>query len=110
MAVTAGSVRPRRVASLLGGQRVLFAVGVPALFGGLIGLLGPAPAMYVTIAHAVIMGITATLAFGLLERYPKRLPAGLPRWVVQLAGVVVAVPLGVLLPHLSMPRMSKRSC
>jgi hypothetical protein len=79
----------------------MFAVVVPALYGGLIGLLpGAPPAIHVTIVHAVVMGLTATLGFGLLERYPKRLPARLPRWILQLAGVVVAVPLGVLLPHL----------
>jgi len=79
---------------------VLLAVGVPALFGGLFGLLARAPAIHVTIGHAVAMGLAATLVFGLLERCPKRLPAGLPRWILQLLGVVVAVPVGVLLPHL----------
>jgi hypothetical protein len=100
MAVTAGSVRPRGITSLLGVSRWLFAVGVPALFGGLLGLLARAPAIHVTIGHAVAMGLAATLTFGLLERMPKRLPTGLPRWILQLAGVVVAVPVGVLLPHL----------
>jgi hypothetical protein len=79
---------------------VLLAVGVPALFGALIGFLAQAPAIHVTIGHAVVMGLAATLTFGLLERYLKRLPAWLPRWILQLAGVVVAVPVGVLLPHL----------
>jgi cytochrome b len=100
MAVTAGSVRPRRIASLLGGPRVLLATGVPALFGVVFGLLARAPAIHVTVGCAVVMGLTATLTFGLLERMPKRLPAWLPRWILQLAGVVVAVPVGVLLPHL----------
>jgi signal transduction histidine kinase len=101
MAVTAGSVRPRRIAPLLGVPRVLLAVGVPALAGSLIGHLARAPAIHVTVGHAVAMGLAATLTFGLLERLPKRLPAWLPRWILQLAGVVVAVPVGVLLPHLA---------
>jgi hypothetical protein len=101
MAAAAGSVGPWGVTSLLGGPRALFAVAVPALYGGLIGLLpGASPAIHVTIGHAVVMGVTATLFFGLLERYPRRLPGRLPRWILQLAGVVLAVPLGVLLPHL----------
>jgi hypothetical protein len=79
---------------------VLLAIGLPAVFGVLTSLLARAPAMGVTIAHAVGMGLTATLAFGMLERMPKRLPAWLPRWLLQLSGVVVAVPVGVLLPHL----------
>src|SRR5262245_43729974 len=100
MAVTAASVRSRRTTSLLSAPRAVVAIGVPALYGGLMALVAGAPAVHVTIGHAVVMGLAATLAFGLLERYPKRLPAGLPRWILQLAGVVVAVPAGVLLPHL----------
>jgi hypothetical protein len=100
MAVTAGSVRPRRITSLLSGPRALVAIGVPVVYGGLMGLVAGAPAIHVTIGHAVVMGLATTLTFGLLERYPKRLPARLPRWILQIAGVVVAVPLGVLLPHL----------
>jgi LytS/YehU family sensor histidine kinase len=46
------------------------------------------------------MGLAATLTFELLQRLPRRLPAWLPRWILQLAGVVVAVPVGVVLPHL----------
>ena len=77
MAVAAGSVRPRGIASLLSGPRMLLALGVPALFGILTGLVAPAPAIHVT--SAVVMGLAATLIFGVLERYPKRLPAWLPR-------------------------------
>ena len=101
MAAAAGSVRRRRIASLLGGPRALLAVGVPALFGISIGVLARAPAVHVTIGHAVAMGLAVMLAFEWLERRPKRLPGWLPRWILQLAGVVVAVPAGVLLPHLA---------
>jgi sensor histidine kinase YesM len=100
MAVTAGSIKSRRVPALLNGPRVLLAVAVPAAFGAAFGVLAGAPAVYVTVVHAVAMGIVVTLAFGLLERYPTSLPARVPRWIVQLVGVVVAVPIGVLLPHL----------
>jgi hypothetical protein len=80
---------------------VLLAVGVSGLFGVLSGVLARAPDVHLTVAHAVFMGLAATLTFGLLERYPVRLSAAwLPRWILQLIGVVVAVPLGLLLPHL----------
>jgi LytS/YehU family sensor histidine kinase len=98
MAVAVRSVRPRGIASLLGGPRVLVAVGVPGLFGVLTSVMAPARVIHVTCA--IVMGLAATLAFGVLERYPKRLPDWLPRWILQLAGVVVAVPAGVVLPHL----------
>ena len=80
MAVTAGSVRPYGVASLLSAPRLLVALGVPAAFGMLTGVVAPAPAIHVTCA--VAMGLAATLLFGVLELHPKRLPAWLPRWVL----------------------------
>ena len=99
MAVAAFSVRPR-VAVLFGWRRVLLAVGVSAMFGALNSLPPVAPPILVTIAHAVPVGLAVVLAFGLLERYPARPPSWLPRWILQLVGVVAAVPVGVLLPHL----------
>jgi signal transduction histidine kinase len=84
---------------MLSGPRLLLAVGSAIPFGALSALLVDAPRIDVSVAHAVVMGIVATLAFGLLERLPKRLPPKLPRWILQLVGVVVAVPVGVLLPH-----------
>jgi two-component sensor histidine kinase len=100
MAATASALGSRNGSPLLGATRVLLALGVPTMFGLLNSLRPGAPAIHVTIIHAVAIGVVATLTFGLLERYPKRVPAWLPRWVLQLVGVVVAVPLGVLLPHL----------
>jgi two-component sensor histidine kinase len=98
MAVTAVSVRPG-VTLLFGWRRVLVAVGVSTVFGALNSLPPAAPPIHVTIGHAVVVGFAALFAFGLLERYPARPPFGLPRWILQLVGVVVAVPVGVLLAH-----------
>jgi len=97
MAITADTVRPG-IALILGWRRVLLAVGVSAVFGALNALPTTSPPLLVTMGHAVVAGLAVLLAFGLLERYPARLP--LPRWILQLVGVVVAVPAGVLLAHL----------
>ncbi len=99
MAVTAVSVEPRR-AALLGPRRLLLMLGVSVLLGVLNSLPGTAPPAYVTMGHAVVAGLVALLGFGVFERYPPRLPGWLPRWILQLVGVVVAVPAGVLLAHL----------
>ena len=99
MAATAVSVKPG-VALLLGWRRVLLAVGVSSVFGALNSVPAAAPPIQVTIGHAVFVGLVVVLAFGLLERYPARPPTWLPRWILQLVGVVVAVPAGVLLAHL----------
>lgn len=99
MAVTAVSVKPRGLALLLGRRRVLLVLGVSVLFGTLNSLPDTAPPGHVTIGHAVVAGIVTMLAFGVLEQRPARPPSWLPRWILQLVGVVVAVPVGVLLAH-----------
>ena len=99
MAVTAIWVKPRGIGVLLGRQRVLLTLGVSVLFGTLNSLPATAPAAHVTIGHAVVVGLAAMLVFGLLEQLPARPPSWLPRWILQLVGVVVAVPVGALLAH-----------
>jgi two-component sensor histidine kinase len=53
----------------------------------------------VAIYHALMVGLIAVLAFGLFEQRPLRLPSWLPRWMLQVLGVVIAIPTGVLLAH-----------
>jgi Histidine kinase/Histidine kinase-, DNA gyrase B-, and HSP90-like ATPase len=43
--------------------------------------------------RTVTLGLIAVLVFGFFERYPKRLPPWLGRWVLQVVGVGVAMPL-----------------
>lgn len=99
MTVPALSIKPRGLALLPGRRRVLLVLGVSVFFGALNSLPGTAPPAYVTIGHAVVAAMVVMLAFGLLEHYPARPPSWLPRWILQLVGVVVAVPAGVLLAH-----------
>jgi signal transduction histidine kinase len=40
-----------------------------------------------------LLGLAALLAFGLFEQWPKRLPRWLARWVLQLIGVVIVLPV-----------------
>ena len=50
-------------------------------------------ASYVVLISRLLMIATLlVLVFGLLERWPKRLPNWLARWVLQVAGVAVMVP------------------
>jgi len=91
--------RPRGLALALGWRRLALALGLAVLFGTLNGLPSTAPPLTVTIGHALVVTLLAVLAFGLLEQWPRRTPAWLPRWVLQLIGVVIAVPTGVLLAH-----------
>ena len=42
--------------------------------------------------RTVLLGLVGVLVFGLFERWPKRLPQWLPRWVLQVVGVGAAMP------------------
>src|SRR5690242_18284710 len=43
----------------------------------------------------VLLGLVQLGVFGLLERWPKRLPSGLARWALQLVGVALVVPFAM---------------
>lgn len=92
--------QPRGVAVAFGWRRLLLALSLSVLFGAANSVPSSAPPAHVAIGHAVAVGLIAVLAFGLLEQRPARPPSWLPRWVLQLVGVVIAVPAGVLLAHL----------
>lgn len=73
--------------------------------------------VYVVVVRAWITGFLALLFFGLCERWPKRLPDSVARWVWQLIGVLVAAPVGAFFAYVltvhgdwyfwqSAPRMS----
>lgn len=89
--------RPRGVALAFGWRRLSLALGLSMLFGAANSLGSSAPPVHVTIGHAVVVGLTVVLAFGLFEQWPAKLR--LPRWVLQVVGVMIAVPLGALLAH-----------
>jgi signal transduction histidine kinase len=91
--------RPRGVALAFGWRRLLLALGLSTLFGAANSLPSTMPPIHVAMAHAVVVGLIAVLTFGLFEQRPVRLPSWLSRWVLQLVGVVIAIPAGVLLAH-----------
>lgn len=86
------------MALMLGWPRLRVALIASLLLGLLIGLGSTTP-MLVWLLRAVIVGLAALLGFGLAEQWPARLPAWLPRWVLQLTVMVIAVPLGALLAY-----------
>jgi two-component sensor histidine kinase len=53
------------------------------------------------IANTLAAGLLALVVFGLLELWPRRLPSWLPRWVLQLAGLLLAIPILLLLMYLA---------
>ncbi|HEX7679365.1 MAG TPA: histidine kinase [Thermoanaerobaculia bacterium] len=57
---------------------------------------GPAALLFRT----VTLGLSGVLVFGIFERWPKRLPRWLARWVLQVVGVGVAMPLTTITIYL----------
>jgi signal transduction histidine kinase len=85
--------KPRGLALLLGGQRVLFTLA----FTFVISLplaLGWKSGFFSLMLRTLGLGLLAMLVFGLFEQWPKRLPPWLARWVLQVFGVMVAIPAG----------------
>lgn len=47
----------------------------------------------------VLIGMVQLTAFGIVERWPKRLPSWLARWVLQVAAVAIVVPFAAALVY-----------
>jgi Histidine kinase len=86
------------LALMLNWQRVVFTLTVSVLFGLFFSTRNAAPTVIV-VARAVLVGLGAMLGFGFFEQWPRRLVSWSPRWVLQLLGVVAAVPCGALLAY-----------
>ena len=84
--------KPRGLALLLGWQRVVFTlaftfvISLPLALGWKSGFVS-------LMVRTLGLGLIAMLAFGLFEQWPKRLPPWLARWVLQVLGVMIAIPL-----------------
>ena len=85
-------------AKLFPRRRVLFTLAVVLPLGLLLGISSLSPTL-VVVGRGLLVGLFAMLAFGLLEQWPARLPKRLARWVLQLIGVVVAIPFAALLAY-----------
>ena len=53
------------------------------------------------VGRTLATGLVALSVFGLFERWPRRLPAGLARWVLQVVSVAASVPLTVSVYYLA---------
>jgi signal transduction histidine kinase len=96
---TALPAKPYGLPLMLGWRRFRFTLGLSIALGLLLSIPSippwhhwrPAPLPVLTCTG--ILGLTAMLVFGLFEQWPKRLPRWLERWVLQVVGVALAIPL-----------------
>ncbi|MFC5498529.1 sensor histidine kinase [Caenimonas terrae] len=96
-ATAPASPPPQGLARVLSWPRLRFTLLASVAFG-LLHDTTITPAS-VWILRTVVVALLALLAFGLFEAWPARLPAWLPRWVLQLVGVIAVIPFGVLLAY-----------
>jgi signal transduction histidine kinase len=84
--------KPSGLALLLGWQRLAFTLGLSIGFGLLLSF-GWKSGLFSLLERTVTLGLCAMLVFGLFEQWPKRLPAWIARWVLQVFGVALSIPL-----------------
>ena len=89
------SAPPLRGFARAWGWRRLRTLVLLALFASLPMSAGWSGSYRVLLARLLIAGLLLLLVFALFERHPARLPAWLERWVLQVAGVALAVPFAV---------------
>jgi two-component sensor histidine kinase len=98
MPLTDASTNPRDLAPMLGWRRVRITLIASTLIGLLDSLSSLTPTV-VVVGRAILVGLFAMLAFGLVERWPKRLPRWVARWVLQLVAIVAVAPFAALLAY-----------
>jgi signal transduction histidine kinase len=86
------SAKPRGLRRVLGWRRVRYPSGAAVLLGLLL-MPGWKDHYWVLFARLLFIALTATLAFGLFEKWPTRQPRWVARWVLQIVAVAIAIPL-----------------
>ena len=95
----AGSDRAKRV-GIVGKTTRRVAVALTVSVGVALLLLilwkGSTAALFL---RAITLGLTATTVFSLFEVWPRRLPRGVERWILQVVAVGAAMPVTVFVMH-----------
>ena len=80
------------LALLLGWQRILFTLVTALLLSIPLSLIWQSgtPSL---IVRVVAVALFALLIFGVFEQWPKRMPDWFARWVLQVLGVALAIPV-----------------
>src|SRR5690348_12534839 len=88
--------KPRGLALMLRSGRVVFTLCASILIALPLGL-GWKSGFGSLLARTIALGLIATLVFGLFEQWPRRLPNWLGRWVLQVFGVAIAMPVATFI-------------
>lgn len=98
MAIIDTSAEPRIPAAMLSWRRVRVVLIAATAFGVLHGIGSVTPTV-VWVARDMLVGFCLVLAFGSIERWPRRIPRWTARWVLQILAMVVIAPVAALLAY-----------
>jgi two-component sensor histidine kinase len=84
--------KPRGLALAFGWRRLRFTLGISIAIGLLMGL-GWKSGLASILVRTITLGLIAMVVFGLFEQWPRRLPRWLSRWVLQVVGVGLVMPI-----------------
>lgn len=88
------------LARTFGWRRLRIALIASLAWGLLLSIIFLSSTLSVLV-RTLSVGLVALAVFGLFEHWPRRLPSGLARWVLQVLGVAVSVPLTVSVYYLA---------
>lgn len=92
MNTVSNGVKPTGLALALGWPRIRFVL-VLAIGFGLLFAPGWKTGLWSIVSRTITLGLVALLVFGLFEQWPRRLPRWMARWVLQVTGAGLAMPL-----------------
>ena len=100
MDTVAAAITPIAPAAAIFGWRRLRVVLVACFAVSVLALISWTGSYRVLIGRLLVVGLSLLLVFGVLERWPRRLPPWIARWAVQVGGVAVAVPFAIILAYI----------
>jgi hypothetical protein len=86
---------PSGFARAFGWKRVLFTLIFSFALGSLVGIAWQS-GWWSAVGRVVLLGFVAMGVFSLLEQWPRRLPSWIARWVLQVVGVAVSMPIATV--------------
>jgi hypothetical protein len=92
MPATAVPDKPTGLALVFHWPRIRFVLITGTLFGLMVGS-GWKSGFFSGFSRVLALAFVAMMAFGLFEHWPRRLPGWVARWVLQVIGVAVSIPI-----------------
>src|SRR5688572_28364971 len=92
--------KPTGFAPIFGWRRVIVALAVAAVLGLVISPAFGGLSVQRTVGREMVLALGPLVAFGVFEQWPRRLPAWIARWALQVLAVAVSIPLAVLALYL----------